>query len=1039
VEENRFWAYKVIQFLHDPPGKPFLFFPGSGGHRALARELWDMIFKEKPRFFSYADWIASGADRPVIKGLGTIYFHKNPLITHPLTKSHIKLTLPSKRERVTLEEIDELKELQKSSLERLIEHIEGVEGNKTAFFNLWRLFRKELIKDDPDIPWRFIPADSRCPDHSIWEHNRLTSALAFITQGLVKKNGQPRDINDPDYPWLFSFSLRSPQSFLKEARKSQDLWTGSMLISDLVFAGMVPIIEHYGPDVVIYPDLLANPRADIWLCYGKEDTISTEFKTQLKGVYSRASVIPHTFVAILPRGGEGHLKSIEDIGNEVLKAIGKRWGKYVSLAKNWMESKISLTKAKLWHDTWKAFQNISPVEPIWIAVPWIPCERQDNYYFPGRTLPCQETERPPKGDFEIIKRRFFKLGFWVPEEVWARYEYSRSVFARTKEEYYLNSGFNYSLLHYKLKAQHMLRKLYSALPETHKQNKENLDLSRKTKGMTEKCTLCKSRPVIADYKEEPGDHAESIRAKLKEFWSNTDLDPAGEGKERLCPVCATKRFLVKNIINSSDEELKHLWLPDTEEKPVLFPSTVAIATQDYVVEFIKKYSSIDGIKEKITEILKILSRIKDIKPTYDVYLLPKVRSELDRVSDGFVRELLAYDLEITLFPDTLEGFLQSKKKRHKIDETEANGLLEAVKKLRREADKAIGFSPATQIAIIYMDGDKMGELLLGQPERIKARWEDVLHPDVVKKMLETDSLKGTGWHELIKLERMAGPALQAFTSRAVGEFSHRIIPWVVEQVFSGRVIYTGGDDLLAIAPAKEALKIAQRLSEFFKANWVIDEEPDIQPWEWLSKDNGYWRGKEEASKRFEIVNESDKELETSTAYLFPMFGKSGSISAGMAFGHFKSRMGDLLEEARELLEDLAKDKAERDAVAVGHFSRSGSKTRFTSKWQLKEHLTIEKVIEAVSQGFEKEIIPRSMPYKLKEYSKKLYKLELFKADIRHILQGLVSKCIDRNTVLGEIDLKEAVYLLWEKGLTLRLREPLDGIFFSKYLASRVAI
>lgn len=566
MEENRFWAYKVIQFLHDPPGKPFLFFPGSGGHRALARELWDMIFKEKPRFFSYADWIASGADRPVIKGLGTIYFHKNPLITHPLTKSHIKLTLPSKRERVTLEEIDELKELQKSSLERLIEHIEGVEGNKTAFFNLWRLFRKELIKDDPDIPWRFIPADSRCPDHSIWEHNRLTSALAFITQGLVKKNGQPRDINDPDYPWLFSFSLRSPQSFLKEARKSQDLWTGSMLISDLVFAGMVPIIEHYGPDVVIYPDLLANPRADIWLCYGKEDTISTEFKSQLKGVYSRASVIPHTFVAILPRGGEGHLKSIEDIGNEVLKAIGKRWGKYVSLAKNWMESKISLTKAKLWHDTWKAFQNISPVEPIWIAVPWIPCERQDNYYFPGRTLPCQETERPPKGDFEIIKRRFFKLGFWVPEEVWARYEYSRSVFARTKEEYYLNSGFNYSLLHYKLKAQHMLRKLYSALPETHKQNKENLDLSRKTKGMTEKCTLCKSRPVIADYKEEPGDHAESIRAKLKEFWSNTDLDPAGEGKERLCPVCATKRFLVKNIINSSDEELKHLWLPDTEEK-----------------------------------------------------------------------------------------------------------------------------------------------------------------------------------------------------------------------------------------------------------------------------------------------------------------------------------------------------------------------------------------------------------------------------------------------------------------------------------------
>jgi len=48
----------------------------------------------------YADCLTSGVDRPVLKLRGTIYYHNNQLITHPLSSSHIKISLPDDLEKI---------------------------------------------------------------------------------------------------------------------------------------------------------------------------------------------------------------------------------------------------------------------------------------------------------------------------------------------------------------------------------------------------------------------------------------------------------------------------------------------------------------------------------------------------------------------------------------------------------------------------------------------------------------------------------------------------------------------------------------------------------------------------------------------------------------------------------------------------------------------------------------------------------------------------------------------------------------------------
>jgi CRISPR-associated protein Cmr2 len=68
-----------------------------------------------------------------------------------------------------------------------------------------------------------------------------------------------------DHPAFLLFTLGPVQEFIATARRTQDLWMGSYLLSYLTWQGMRITAERLGPDCLMFPSLFAQPLTDRWL------------------------------------------------------------------------------------------------------------------------------------------------------------------------------------------------------------------------------------------------------------------------------------------------------------------------------------------------------------------------------------------------------------------------------------------------------------------------------------------------------------------------------------------------------------------------------------------------------------------------------------------------------------------------------------------------------------------------------------------------------------------------------------------------------
>ncbi len=1064
MRAQEFWAAKIVQLLHDPPAKPYFLRPDSVDHGELASSILERVFPGSPAPMQTApDLLATGADRPLLTlpfaegyDLGNRYFHRDPLVTHPLCRSHLRLPHPGNVSEITDKDIDDLKVLQLNAARVLLDSEEiaaaGADELKKIFLLFWRRWQDEIVaQEDNALLWQLMPADSRAPDHSIWDHNRMASVLAF-----VGKKMEPGQEQEPDHPWLFSFSLRPVQEFLRQARKSQDLWTGSMLLAELSMAAMEPVIERYGPDVIVYPDLRGNPRGDIWLHDHDGNALPS-------GLFqaTRAAVIPHTFVAILPRGAAGDevLSPLESLGRKVCDRVGQVWSGLAGEVRAWMEEVTNPgSRGSGWKRLWQHAMESCPLEPTWVALPWPVLEDQDKYYWPGGALPFQSNiERPSPDDQEKLDRRKALLGAWMDPATWAGYEYTLSVFARTNKDLLLHSGFCYAPAHHRLKAQHGARRRIMTLPGA-----TPADLS------FEKCSLCHTRAALGNSELGAGNKdSESIREQVRKLWKNRELDPEEQGNERLCAVCATKRYLVRADSRKKDAEqpnrFNRVWAgadsvgrvrsqADYKDKisykdkiiRTPFPSTVQVAAQEFLVALAKRF---DLVRDQVKEIIRLHDTLEIQRSSFPDSLPVLGRAVKENPE---ARDFLILDPQQALFPEMVASAANSAQGGKKNIWKE---LGEAVQNLRSQAKKVGIGQPATQLAVVCMDGDRMGELLLhGSPRTPAVCWKHILHPDVVRRIRQEERFIDSGWGDLLHLPRLSGPSLHAFISRALADFSHTIVPWVVEQEFAGRLIYSGGDDLLALAPADQALDMADRLRTLYSSPWIMDTRPDIRPWSWLNSTQPPVM--DDPKKRFQVIGENrdlDDCLNTlaqgDATRLLPMLGPGCTMSAGIMYGHFKTPLGKLLHHSHILLDSWAKDLAGRNAAGLGHFSRGGVKTMFAARWDTGI-LGLADTVRKVRDGFAKEgTLPASLPYKLREQGRLLDPFALpsdgsLDQDntTTRIMNGLLRKAVGD----GRVDeaTGRAVLALWLAGHRLREHpddqeiDELAGLFFCRYLSSR---
>ncbi len=1083
MDELSYWKQRVVQALHDPPAKPYCFFPKATGHfleqhgrerrkhRRAHEDAAALLFEQlTSQRLDYAcknpDLAATGADRPVvspprsegISPLSTLAFWKEQAsyITHPLIGDQlVYLPRPTNQEGVVQREqaVDLLEE--QSEAVRDLKLIEWSDPTalKHGALQLWRLLREALtMVHHPDLEpeeavrrgsplWERMPADTRVPDHSVWEHTKITSALSF----LKSRKGEQAEAH---VPYLVTWSIDPVQAFIREARTTRDLWVSSLLLADLAWHGMLPIVEHYGPEAIVYPDLRANPIVDRWLSSAAPGALPVGCDDPA----TFAAVLPNTFTAILPRGGEGHLRDLGKLMQQCGEGFEKRWELHCRTVREWLEDSLSLTGSESgWAELWQR-QSRTVLSCHWTAVAWKRPESIDPAAFAmlsrGRALPAQERGAVPKlreEDHAKLERRKAQLEPWMPPRLWGAYEDARAVYGRTNAGLLQGErGFDYALVHHQLKARHGLQK----------QRLRALRAGSGDPEAGEKCTLCGTRAALCARGTQPegtgaARHdaekpAEMERQEVRAFWRTVEGKVLGRnragsaeaGRERLCAVCATKRFLVPASRTSGFNELWQLSSEAVDRDAqvrVPFPSTSMLALQEHMAAVFRDPDP--KLRELLSNVRKAHRRT-GLERTAFAGSLPQLAA-LEAEGDELVRELLRIEPQQIFWPESLELL-----KRQTPDGDSAKEALEELKRAcaalldkigRRQATspngtrsdagdqgdtQSAGSIPRAdpRFAVIQLDGDRMGRLIAGDPEVVRARWRDVLHPHTVEQLRKNPTTVAAGWEALLDVPRLSGPALHAFISRALSDFAHKIVPWVVEQEFAGRLIYAGGDDVLVLAPAADALALAARLQQLYSAAWVIDTDPQRDAWWWrrAASDPGMRKPRfapERARQRFVIpvpddegrirwpvlLSQVERPIRAGKNWrhgyppqlegrLMAMLGGYQSLSASIVYGHFKTELGRMLATGRELLERFAKRRMGGGHVALGHYSRQGLKTRFAMPWRVSSEQSYE-VFQRLVTAFASDSapnasrsaapdwgdalsgelpLPRRLPYKLRE-------------------------------------------------------------------------
>ena len=240
-----FWKRKLAAFLHDTPTKCL----NIPEHREKSRSamLRAGFTEEEVNAYDHeADWAAAAADRlpfPASRASGlTCAFdgHRNRF-HHPLDGQQQLGFAPIKSDAIGTE----VEQFGQPNFPPASADVSRIWRDR--FFAHWRLWCRDAREKDHRLA--FLPADTRIPDHTIWNHMQVVSALA----GANADGG----------PAFLRLQIGGVQEFIAAARSTRDLWSSSYLLSWLMVAGLKHLTTHIGPDAVVFPNLLGQPLFDL--------------------------------------------------------------------------------------------------------------------------------------------------------------------------------------------------------------------------------------------------------------------------------------------------------------------------------------------------------------------------------------------------------------------------------------------------------------------------------------------------------------------------------------------------------------------------------------------------------------------------------------------------------------------------------------------------------------------------------------------------------------------------------------------------------
>lgn len=227
-----------------------------------------------------------------------------------------------------------------------------------------------------------------------------------------------------------------------------------------------------------------------------------------------------------------------------------------------------------------------------------------------------------------------------------------------------------------------------------------------------------------------------------------------------------------------------------------------------------------------------------------------------------------------------------------------------VQQLRRDVDhvhQKVGFtdgSPADWWTLVLADGDGMGQYVSGS--RLHP-YEKYLDAEILSTLEQNNRLKS-----LKSTRKRMGPATHLGLNRALLDFSNRLVPYLTEHRFCGKLIYSGGDDVMAVLPVEDLPEYLMSL----RAAWCGEADPFLDPditfnqQDTCQEYGDYWH------PQFHN-NEAKRKLPNRP--LFTM-GHGATLSMGVVIAHKSVPLSTVLESLWEAEKDRAKEMPNKNGL-----------------------------------------------------------------------------------------------------------------------------
>lgn len=383
-----------------------------------------------------------------------------------------------------------------------------------------------------------------------------------------------------------------------------------------------------------------------------------------------------------------------------------------------------------------------------------------------------------------------------------------------------------------------------------------------------KCTQCGKRECVGPVEENEA-FWKVLRAGLIHRGESLEIRAA----ERLCAVCLSKRLGVEPLV----KQRVKVWNGD-------YPSIPDIAVAPFRKRM-KPGKEVDAFSEALCQLRSALfaayprqeGRMAPAFKGLDVaehfiQICPGVWFDEDAYTLARIRE----DLDLQDLPAPTGNA-----------ESSLTGALSNARTAWLSLARAVGAKPSHYVAALYLDGDQI------------SKWLNGTHDDT-----PTYDDFGVADGALKEEKRPVTPALQGELSKRLTQLAAGIVREVVEgPSFGGKLVYCGGDDVVALLPLEHAIPcadaIAKRMQEANSLSCAVTVSAGICVQHQREPLQRLLRGARETEKKAK-----DSGRDRVCVRLIPRSGAQIEVSLPWAFGHpTQPRSADVLEGLVKALGD----------------------------------------------------------------------------------------------------------------------------------------